>query len=221
MQPPPELAAYLPDYRYWLCDLSQYSDEEIKGTVTLRVAMLLLKYVVRDDLGEHLVEILSLLRDLSQQRTGLEYLERVLRYVGHGTDKVSKDELWKAVETAFPEGSTTMSTPAEQWIQQGLKQGLKQGRQEGRQKGEQRGLEKGLKKGRQEGRQEGERNATLKALRQILTVRFDTPPSDFERRLERLGLPALGQLTTAALTLPTWAEFEQSVTVQIERERLR
>jgi predicted transposase YdaD len=99
--------------------------------------------------------------------------------------------------------------------------GFMEGRQEGRQEGKQVGLKKGkqvgLKKGEQVGLKKGERNATLKALRQILTIRFDAPPPDFERRLEPLDLPTLGQLTTAALTLPTWSEFEQKVAAEIKR----
>jgi predicted transposase/invertase (TIGR01784 family) len=195
-QMPTELAAYLPDYRYWLCDLSQYSDEEIKGEVTLRVALLLLKYVLRNDLREHLAEILSLMRQLLQQQAGLGYLETLLRYLAQGTEKVTKDELWNALETAFPEGSTAMSTPAQQWIQEGLLQGLLQGQQQGL--------------------QQGERNATLKNLRQILTIRFDAPPPDFEQRLQPFDLPALERLITASLTLSSLAEFEQCVANELE-----
>jgi predicted transposase/invertase (TIGR01784 family) len=82
-----------------------------------------------------------------------------------------------------------------------------EGEQIGLQKGRQQGEQTGLKKGQQQ----GERQATLKSLRQILTIRFDAPPLDFERRLEPLDLEALQQLITVALTLPTWAEFEQRV----------
>jgi predicted transposase/invertase (TIGR01784 family) len=200
---PAGLAPYLPEYHYWLCDLSQYSDEAIKGAMTLRVGLLVLKYILRDDLREHLADILDLLGQLSQQQTGLEYLETVLRYLAGGTDKITKEELWDALEAAFPEGSRTMSTPAEQWRQEGLQQGLQQGRQEGEQIG--------LKKGEQTGLKKGARQTTLKNLRQILTIRFDAPPPDFERRLEPLDLPTLEQLITAGLTLPTMAEFEQAV----------
>jgi predicted transposase YdaD len=85
---------------------------------------------------------------------------------------------------------------------------------EGLKKGEQ----KGLKKGEQVGLNKGERAATLKNLRQILTIRFDAPSPDFEGRLEPLDLPALERLITAALTLPTWAEFEERV-VALEIKR--
>jgi flagellar biosynthesis/type III secretory pathway protein FliH len=88
--------------------------------------------------------------------------------------------------------------------------GLAEGEQKGRREGEQTGLAKG--------RQEGKRQTTLKNLRQILTIRFEAPPPNFERRLEPFDLPALEQLITAALTLPTWAEFEQKVR-ELERAR--
>jgi predicted transposase YdaD len=86
-------------------------------------------------------------------------------------------------------------------FQEGEQTGLSRGRQQGQQEGRQEGEQTGLKK--------GERNATLKNLRQILTIRFEAPPPNFERHLEPLDLPALQDLITAALTLPTWAEFEQ------------
>ncbi len=141
---PQAMAAFLPDYRYWLCDLSRYSDEEIKGEVTLRVALLLLKYILREDLGQHLAGILGLLRELSERRTGLEYLETVLRYLSQGTDKISAEELRKAVDEAFPEGGALMSTIAKKWMEQGMEQGMQQGLQQGMQQGLQQGMRQGL-----------------------------------------------------------------------------
>jgi predicted transposase YdaD len=94
-------------------------------------------------------------------------------------------------------------------LKEGYHRGREEGREEGQLEGRHEGRLEGRLEGRHEGRLEGERNATIKALRQILTIRFDAPPPDLERRLEPLGLEALQQLTTAALTLPTLAEFEQ------------
>jgi predicted transposase/invertase (TIGR01784 family) len=120
------LHSFVPDYSYWLCDLSQYSDEEIKGAVILRVTLLLLKYVMHDNLREQLPGILSLLGQLSEQQTGLEYLETALRYLSGGTDKIDHEDLRKAVEAAFSDGGTVMSTIAEKWIEQGIQQGIQQ-----------------------------------------------------------------------------------------------
>lgn len=76
------LSAFLPDFRYLLCDLSAYSDEAIRGMVTLRVALLVLKYIFRKDLEDRLPGILGLLRELTARRSGLEYLETVLTQKG-------------------------------------------------------------------------------------------------------------------------------------------
>ena len=142
---PDELSSFLPDFRYLLCDLSQYSDEAIRGVVTLRVALLVLKYIFRADLEERLPEILGVLQELAAQRTGLEYVETVLRYVVRATDRVSEEGLQKALEAVFPEtGGAIMPTLAEKWFQQGKQEGIQEGKQEGIQEGIQRGLRQGL-----------------------------------------------------------------------------
>ena len=150
---PEPLRVYWPEFRYQLCDLSAYSDEAIKGGVILRVGLLLLKHIFQDDLEEHLPDILALLRDLKDQATALEYLETILRYVALGTDKVTKEGLQRAVETAFAErgGAAMGKTLAEQWIEEGLQQGLQQGMQRGMQQGMQQGLQQGLQRGIREG----------------------------------------------------------------------
>ena len=58
---PEEVASFIPDFQYLLWDASGYSDEEIKGSIVLRVALLILKYIFREDLREHLPRILRLL----------------------------------------------------------------------------------------------------------------------------------------------------------------
>ena len=47
----------------------------------LKVALLLMKYVVREDLREKLPGILSILGELEDKRSGLEYLETILWYL--------------------------------------------------------------------------------------------------------------------------------------------
>lgn len=123
---PHELAPFLPDFQYWLFDLSQYSDEELQGEAYLRVMLLVLKYIFRDELRERLPEVMQLLTELSQQQYGLQYIEVVLRYLVAGTEKVDAQELQDAVETAF-QGGNLMGTIAQSWMEQGLEQGLLEG----------------------------------------------------------------------------------------------
>ena len=127
-QGPEPLRAYWPEFQYHLCDLSAYSDAEIKGEVALRVGLLVLKHIFRDDFEERLPDILTLLWELTGQATGLEYLETILRYVALGTDRASEEGLRRAVETVFArQGGTAMRTLAEQWIEQGIQQGRREG----------------------------------------------------------------------------------------------
>ena len=142
---PPELAPYVPEYRYWLCDLSAYKDEELQGEATFRVALLLLKHIRDGDLAERAPAIVSLLREVSRSQSGMAAIEAVLRYLVTGTDKLSAVDLQRVVSAIFPEGGDeVMLTLAEKWKQEGLQQGRQEGRQEGRQVGLQQGIQTGL-----------------------------------------------------------------------------
>jgi len=139
------LSQYIPDFRYLLYDISHKDDAELKGDVLLKVGLLLFKYVLRDDLPEHLPGILVLLKELSAKSTGLEFLEAVLRYLSGGTEKIDEENLRRAVETALPyEGGKLMPTIAEKWVEKGMQQGMQQGMQRGKLEGLQQGKLEGL-----------------------------------------------------------------------------
>lgn len=111
-------------------------------------ALLLLKYVFREELSERLTGILTLLRELGTKRSGLEYIETLLRYMATGATTISEHDLRKAVSEAFPEqGGELMSTIAEKWIEQGIQQGIEQGIQQGIQQGAREGLLKAIQLG--------------------------------------------------------------------------
>ncbi len=197
---PDVLRPYVPDYEYWLYDLSQYSDEEIKGEVISRLGTLLLKYIYRDDLLEALRRILPLLIEVQQKETGLEYIETVLRYLTSGAEKITEAELTEILKEVYAEGEKLMPTIAQQWIEQGWTKG----RQEGRQEGLKEGLEKGLEK--------GERKARVESLNQIVTLRFSVELGKFEKQVARLTLKTLKKLTEIALTVESLADFEKALT---------
>jgi hypothetical protein len=89
--------------------------------------LLLLKHIFDERLAERLPGILILLQQLTRQKTGLEFLETLLRYVSVATDKVSNTQLIYAVEAVFTDvGDEMMPTIASKWIEQGLEQGLEQ-----------------------------------------------------------------------------------------------
>ncbi len=55
------LARHIPDFQFILYDLSRHSDEEIKGSVMLRVVLLLFKHIFDPDLRLKLPGIFSLM----------------------------------------------------------------------------------------------------------------------------------------------------------------
>jgi predicted transposase/invertase (TIGR01784 family) len=117
------LRPYWPAFRYELFDLTQYSDEEIRGEVLMQVALLTLKHIADRKLSERLPEIFALLQELANKETGLEYLATLLRYLSAAATHVSSQELVQVVEAALRgQGDDIMPTIAEQWIEQGSQQ---------------------------------------------------------------------------------------------------
>ena len=52
--PPTELVSHVPNFRYLLTDLSEFTDEELRGGVLLRAALLAMNYIYRRELPERL-----------------------------------------------------------------------------------------------------------------------------------------------------------------------
>jgi hypothetical protein len=134
---PEELWPYLPDFVHHLCDLSAYSDRELRGEAVLRAGLLALKHAFSPDVAERLPEILGLLRGAAESPTGLAALEVVLRYLTSATDAVDEPALQRALEQTFPSiGGTLMPTLMEKWTERAHQQGLQQGRRQGQVQGE-------------------------------------------------------------------------------------
>lgn len=160
---PMPLRLHVPDFRYRLIDLGTLSNSELRGQVLLHTALRVMKYIFRDELPEQMPVILSLLKDLVRQTSGLDYLYSLLRYLSRGTDKLSAAALTHAVEHTFERGSQIMNTIAAEWIKEGKLEGKLEGRLEGK----------------LEGIPEGE----AQILRRQLTRRFGPLPEWVETKL--------------------------------------
>ncbi|MBF0495832.1 MAG: Rpn family recombination-promoting nuclease/putative transposase [Deltaproteobacteria bacterium] len=127
-----ELAYFCPEFRYLLYDLSRYDDDTIKGAAKSRVALLLLKYIFREDLPERLPEILGLLRNVAELPGGADYLMAALNCLISNSDKISDEVLTNIIKKTFADkGDSLMPTLAETWFQEGLEKGVAQGIQQG------------------------------------------------------------------------------------------
>ena len=70
------------------------------------------------------------MRDISKKRTGLEYIETILKYIVNAapTDNINDEDLRAAVDEALTgKGGEIMPTIADLWIEQGMQQGMQQG----------------------------------------------------------------------------------------------
>jgi len=124
----PTLSPYIPDFTYLLYDLSHLSDDQIKGAVTLKAFLLLLKYIFHDDFRKQLFDMAYLFKELASKATGMEYLETFLRYIISATDKINEHDIKEILTKTVPQGGDTiMPTIAEKWVQQGMQQGIRQG----------------------------------------------------------------------------------------------
>ncbi|MCP4352947.1 MAG: hypothetical protein GY795_46445 [Desulfobacterales bacterium] len=135
------LLPYIPDFEFVLCDLTAYSDDEIRGDVLSRAVMLLFKHIRDPDIMERLPGILSLLRDILDSDGGLRCFEAILRYVFSTVEDMTAEKLKNVAEKllSHKEGEFVM-TLAEKLRDEGYQLGHK----DGHKKGEHKGLSKGL-----------------------------------------------------------------------------
>jgi predicted transposase/invertase (TIGR01784 family) len=194
------LSAFVPDFRYLVCDLSHDDLSKLQGQATLQVAVRLLKYILHREFAERLPEIAAFFQKVLTQPDGLGYLETVLKYIAQSTDKLDDTTLQTVVQRALPElGDTLMPTIAETWEKRGLEKGLERGLE--------RGLEKGLERGRQEeiGRAHGN-------ILTILELRFGTVPRALSKRINALDdVATLTNLLTQAATVNSLEAFQKQV----------
>lgn len=108
---------------------------------------------------DKLPAIFALLRRLTEQDTGLDYLETMLRYLSHGARHLAMHELREAVEQVLEEDET-MTTIAEALMEQGRIEGKVEGKREG------------AIEGRREGKIEGIHKNVLESIEILLELKF-------------------------------------------------
>lgn len=112
---PDALAAFVPQFDYWLCDLSHFQDGDLRGPPALRVALWALKSIFREDLRERLPALHQLLQELTSEGRGTDSLRPVLGYLVAAADrsKVQKEDLVRLVR-GLPGAEGVMPTIADE-----------------------------------------------------------------------------------------------------------
>ena len=188
---------FIPNFRYSLCDLSNYSDDELKrgGAAMLQGAFMTLKYSRSDRLLEKLPDIFDVFVEIIETPSGLEAIKIVLHYLANGTDKIKEEDLKHALKEAFKDkGGDIMPTLAEKWMQQGMQQGMEQGLQQGMEQGMVQGM---IKKSQDD-------------VIEVLITRFGSVPESISTAVKCIiELKRLDDLHKKAITVESLSEFKQ------------
>lgn len=169
---PAALNGYTPHFAYELLDLSALPEDAIKGEVVLRAVLLAFRSVLRPNVGVRLFDIVRLLSELTPERSALQYIETLLRYLVAAPSDLTVEQIRTVLEIVGKERQTMLISPAaQQW------------------------LEEGREEGRQEGRQEGELQGKRQMLVELITYRFGAPDAAL---LAALDVCSLEQLSVAS-----------------------
>lgn len=121
---------YVPDFEYYLCDLSRFTEKEILGVPALRVGLRLMKHIFQPELSELFKKIIGELKVLPRARARQSLLPMAI-YLGATKGETVMREFEQGVNYYFPElKGEIMETYAMTLIKRGMQQGVQQGRRE-------------------------------------------------------------------------------------------
>ncbi|MDO9490955.1 MAG: Rpn family recombination-promoting nuclease/putative transposase [Acetobacterium sp.] len=169
---PEEVKQLTPDYRYLIYDLSQFSDEDIKGNAELTIALSIFRDIFKKNSQEFLETIFKAARaldELEEKETGLQYFETCMRYILSSGPQLSRDQLntvIKQLEVTYKKGSEVTMTLAEVLRTEGKIEGI----------------------------EEGEVRAYSKMAIKALSKKFGILPTEYREKLAQLDLITLETL---------------------------
>ena len=138
------LLQFVPEFEYYLVDLTELREEDLHGAPYLKAGLLALKLIFDRELAQHLPDIFEAL-NVGPKQSVLEHLKTVSKYLSKVKNAVEPEQLKQAVRKVFSkQGEKFMADFFQEWINQGREQGLQQGLQQGIQQGIVRGRVEGL-----------------------------------------------------------------------------
>lgn len=200
------LRPYVPAFRYHLCDLTQYRDEELRGQPALQAVLRVLKYVFRKT---HLRRTLTaifrqLLRSDLPATRQMDLIHAFVAYLRQRD--FSDQELGRSLTAATRKEDAAMETFIDRWINQGVAQGLEQGLAQG--------LEQGLKRGLQQGQEQGQHSHALRVAQRLAAKCLGPLPQELEAQLADLSTAQLDELCLAVLDMDAVADLRDWLNAQ-------
>lgn len=98
---PEAMIPYVPQFRYWLYDLSQIPEQQIQGEVALRLSLLVLKCLQQPQADARFLGLIDLMVELSKQQRGIAQLSTLLRYVGNSNEDLRTETFIQVVDALW------------------------------------------------------------------------------------------------------------------------
>ena len=161
---------YVPDFQYFLCDLSVYSETPVTGDEKLQSSLLALRGVFEEATINWLARIMQLLLDDPKQWKQLGKIADYLVLAGRIGEKDMQQAIREA-KTTSAKRKKFVRTFLDDWVDKGMEKGLKQG----------------LKQGREEGLEEGREEGALQLLLTQLNHRFGLLSKRMQNQIHELS----------------------------------
>ncbi len=118
--PDQAIKKYILDFEYILFDLSDYSDEELKGEILLRLSLFTFKHIFddRENWEKILSKFAAILAELKTSPRVLDYLKTLLLYLLKAGDVSHKSVKKVLEETLYSKGGEAFMTAAEELQQE-------------------------------------------------------------------------------------------------------
>ncbi|WP_245833185.1 Rpn family recombination-promoting nuclease/putative transposase [Oceanobacillus timonensis] len=135
---PEELQKYVPDYAFFLYDVSDYEDEDMQLNVFLRIILMVFRDIRKDDMQAVLDTIyrsIDYLQQLQDQHAATAYLETLFYYIFRVNRQLTKEQYYDIIdhiESNYQEGSELAMTLAEIFRNEGKEEGREEGKAEGK-----------------------------------------------------------------------------------------
>lgn len=131
---PQELQKFVPDYEFFIYDVSDYEDEDTQLNVFLRIILMVFRDIRNNDIQVILNTIyrsIDYLRQLHCEKTATQYLETLFYYIFRVHRHLTKKQYYDIInhiENTYQEGSELAMTLAEIFRNEGKEEGRAEGR---------------------------------------------------------------------------------------------
>ena len=195
--PSDDFRPYIPDFQYYLFDVSHVDENKLQASVIIRYFTLILKSLYSPQLRKHLPNLVKALNESLERQEAIDYIRIFFTYLVKSTDAINREDIQEALEQLPQGGEEIMNTLAEQWIKEGELRGELKGELKGELRGELRGEQRGILTGLKE------------AIFEAILINFEYIRPDMEEKINQIeSRQTLKLLLKSLFKVRSLEEFE-------------